>query len=104
MTNPIALSVGANTIDVVVSAQDGVTSRTYTVTVTRALFTPKLTLKLSGLKSGALKLGKRLIAKGSLTPSGLVGDRVTLSVQRKQGNTWRKVENPDADHRYHRRL
>ena len=33
---PIALNVGANTITTVVTAQDGVTTKTYTLTVTRA--------------------------------------------------------------------
>jgi hypothetical protein len=34
----IALSVGVNTITVVVTAQDGVTLKTYTVTVTRSKY------------------------------------------------------------------
>ena len=34
--NPIALAVGANPIPVEVTAQDGTTKITYTVTVTRA--------------------------------------------------------------------
>ena len=55
------------------------------------MVTPKLTLKLSGLKSGALKLGKRLTAKGSVTPTSLAGSKVTLAVQRKRGGKWRKV-------------
>jgi gliding motility-associated-like protein len=33
--SPIALSTGVNTITIVVTAQDGITTRTYTVTVTR---------------------------------------------------------------------
>ena len=56
------------------------------------LVTPHLTLKLSGLKSGALKLGKRLTAKGKVTPASLAGSKVTLTVQRKQGGKWRKVK------------
>ena len=35
-TTPVSLSVGENVIDVVVTAEDGVTTKTYTVTVTRA--------------------------------------------------------------------
>ena len=54
--------------------------------------TPQLTLTLTGLKSGALKLGKRLTAKGTVTPSGLAGEKVTLTVQRKQGGKWRKAK------------
>jgi len=93
--NPIALSVGANTIDVVVTAQDGSTSETYVVTVSRAaaaLITPtQLTLKLSGLAKGALKLGKRLTATGTVTPTSLAGGKVTLTVERKQHGKWLKV-------------
>jgi len=54
--------------------------------------TPTLYLKLSGLKHGALKLGKRLTAKGSVTPTSLAGSKVTLTVQRKQGSKWRKAK------------
>jgi len=35
-SNPIALGVGANTITTVVTAQDGVTTKTYTLTINRA--------------------------------------------------------------------
>ena len=52
---------------------------------------PQLTLQLSGLKSGALKLGKRLTAKGTATPTSLAGGKVTLTVQRKHHGKWRKA-------------
>lgn len=94
--NPFFLVVGANVIDVVVTAQDGITSQTYAVTVTRAPLVPKLTLKLSGLIRGALTLGKRLTAKGKATPASLAGGKVKLTVQRKQGGTWRKVRSLTA--------
>ena len=89
VSNPIALSAGANVIDVVVTAQSGA-SETYSVTVTRAgsLSSPTLTLKLSGLTSGAMKHGKSLTAKGAVTPTSLAGGTVTLTVQRKQGSKW----------------
>ena len=91
VTNPIALNVGDNVIDVVVTAQDG-SNQTYGVTVTRAAaLVPKLTVKLSGLTGGALKLGKSLTAKGTVTPTSLAGSTVTLTVQRKQGGKWLKV-------------
>ena len=97
VTNPIALKVGATVIGVVVTAADGA-KQTYSVTVTRAgsLITPTLTLKLSGLKSGALKLGKRLTAKGTVTPSSLAGEKVTVTVQRKADGKWRKVRTTTA--------
>jgi len=44
--------------------------------------TPKVTLKLSGLSGGALKLGRRLTAKGLVTPTVLAGSKVKLGVQR----------------------
>ena len=90
--NPFFLIVGDNVIDVVVTAEDGITSQTYSVTVTRAPLSPKLTLKLSGLTRGALKLGKRLTARGKVTPASLAGGKVKLTVQRKQVGTWRKVK------------
>jgi len=91
IVNPYFLVVGDNVIDVVVTAADG-TSQSYSVTVTRAPLVPKLTLKLSGLVRGALTHGKRLTAKGTVTPASLAGGKVTLTVQRKQGGMWRKVK------------
>ena len=90
VTNPIALSVGANPIDIVVSAQDGA-QQTYSLTVNRAaapIQTPALTLELSGLKSGTLQLGKRLTVKGTVTPTSLAGGTVTFTVQRKHDGKW----------------
>ena len=53
-----------------------------------ALSAPKLTLKLSGLRSGALKLGRRLTVAGKVTPTNLAGSKVKLSVQRKRVRRW----------------
>lgn len=44
--------------------------------------TPKVTLKLSGLRGGALRLGKYVTAKGVVTPSVLAGGKIKLQVQR----------------------
>ncbi len=92
VANPIALNVGTNPIDVVVSAQDGA-QQTYVLTVTRAVLivTPHLTLKLSGLRGGALKLGKRLTVKGTMAPVSSAGGKVTLAVQRRHDGRWLKV-------------
>ena len=49
---------------------------------------PKLTLKLSGLRSGAMRLGRRVTAKGRVTPTSLAGSKVKLSVQKKRGARW----------------
>jgi IPT/TIG domain len=62
------------------------------ITVTVPLFTPTVTLKLSGLKRGALRLGRRLTAKGAVTPASLAGSKVTLTVQKKKGARWVKVK------------
>ena len=59
--------------------------------MTRAPLIPKLTLKLSGLTSGVLKLGKRLTSKGTVTPTSLAGSKVILAVQRRQNAKWHKV-------------
>ena len=56
---------------------------------------PPLTLKLSGLKHGAMKLGKRVTAKGMVTRSavaGPAGDKVKLTVQKKKRTTWVRVK------------
>ena len=53
---------------------------------------PKVTLKLSGLKKGALKLGKRVTVTGKVTPATLAGSKVTLTVQKKKGHKWVTVK------------
>lgn len=53
--------------------------------------TPTLTLRLGGLSGGALRLGKRVTARGAVTPTSLAGARVTLTVQRKRNGHWRTV-------------
>jgi len=50
-----------------------------------------VTLKLSGLTSGAMKLGKSVTAKGKVTPSSLAGSKVTLTVQ-ERGANWLTVK------------
>ena len=90
LTSSVPSGATSGTISVK-TAYGTVTSAT-DFTVTASTVTPTLTLKLSGLTSGALKLGKRLTAKGSVTPSSLAGSVVTLAVQRKQGGKWRKVK------------
>jgi photosystem II stability/assembly factor-like uncharacterized protein len=52
---------------------------------------PKLSLKLGGLRRGALKLGRRLTVAGKVTPTSLAGSKVKLSVQRKRVRRWVKV-------------
>ncbi len=45
--------------------------------------TPKVTLKLSGLSRGALRLGRRVKVRGVVTPAVLAGSKVKLQVQRR---------------------
>jgi hypothetical protein len=61
-------------------------------TVVKLLARTKVTLKLSGLTSGALKLGKRVTAKGKVTPTSLAGSYVKLKVQKKKSGRWVTVK------------
>jgi len=53
---------------------------------------PTLTLKLTGLKSGSIKLGKSVTAKGVVTPASLAGGKVALKAQLKKGAKWVKAK------------
>ena len=53
---------------------------------------PKVTLKLSGLKKGAVRLGKGVTAKGKVTPRRFAGSKVKLTVQKKRGAKWIAVK------------
>lgn len=58
----------------------------------RAYFTRaacSVSLKLSGLTNGGLKLGKRVTATGTVKPAAAA---VTLTVQRRVGTTWVRVK------------
>ncbi|WP_164558095.1 DUF4347 domain-containing protein [Massilia atriviolacea] len=87
---PIALNVGANVITVLVTAQDGVTTNTYTVTVTRAApavaeltglslssgglapaFSPATTAYSSSVGSETGSLSVTPTAAGSITVNGV---------------------------------
>jgi len=61
--------------------------------------TPTVTIELSGLTAGALKLGQVVTASGTVTPVSLAGTRVVLSVQMKTGTTWVKVKTTSASSR-----
>ena len=58
----VALSVGANTINVQVTAQDGITRQTYTVVVTRAAPSAAADATLSGLSLSAGRLSPAFAA------------------------------------------
>jgi hypothetical protein len=80
----------ASTSKITVTTPGGTATSATSFTVLAV--TAKLTLKLKGLSSGALKLGGRLTATGTVTPTSLAGSRVALTVQRKRGSTWHEVE------------
>jgi len=63
----IPLAVGPNTLTTIVTAQDGVTTKTYTITVTRA---PSTNALLSGIK---------LTPASTLTNTGTVGSTTTYT-------------------------
>jgi hypothetical protein len=52
------------------------------------LFTPTVTLKLSGLTRGSLNLGKSVTASGKVTPTSLAGSQVKLTAQLKKSGKW----------------
>ena len=71
-SSAIALSEGSNAIKVEVTAQDGTTKRTYTVTVTRALPVPLSLTATTGTHSG----GTPQLTLGASVPSGFTGNVV----------------------------
>jgi formylglycine-generating enzyme required for sulfatase activity len=54
LTDPISLNVGDNTITVLVTAQDGTTTKSYTITVTRAAASTNANLSALTISSGSL--------------------------------------------------
>lgn len=68
------------------------TPTTQTFTVAAVPIKARLSLKLSGLSSGTLKLGRAVTAKGRLTPTSLARSKVKLTVQRKVSGKWRSVK------------
>jgi len=60
---------------------------------------PTATLTLSGLISGAIKLGQVITISGRVTPIGVGGGRVLVRVQRKSGVTWTTVKTTSASSR-----
>ena len=76
---PISLSVGDNPIAIVVTAQDGVTTKTYNVTVTRP--STDATLSALTLSSGALSptFSSAQTAYSTLVPSAVASIQVTAT-------------------------
>ncbi len=68
-SDAIALSVGANAIKVEVTAQDGTTKKTYTVTVTRATATQSTNASLSALTAASAASATGTFSALALSPS-----------------------------------
>ena len=85
---PAGASSGAISVTTPGGTATSTTSFTVTATPPPLIVTPQVTLKLAGLVHGVLKLGKRLTAKGSVTPATLVGSPLRLTLQRRQGGSW----------------
>ena len=83
------MAAGATTVAVTVG---GLSSNAVSFTVETPVFVPTVTLKLSGLRAGALKLGRRVTANCTVTPSTLAGESCKLTVQKKKkGVGWVRV-------------
>jgi len=83
ITAAVPAGATTGTIAVTTPGGTGTSATSFTVVVT-----PKVTLKLSGLTNGAIKLGRRVTAKGVVTPTSLAGSKVKLKVQKKRGARW----------------
>jgi hypothetical protein len=73
---PINLIVGSNTINVVVTAQDGITSKTYTITVTRE--------KVVITATASIDNNKKVTVSGAITSGA--GQQVTAKITDPKGN------------------
>ena len=84
-----ALPAGASTVAVTVG---GLSSNAVMFSVEAPPVVPTLTLQLSGLQAGVLKLGRRVTAECTLAPSSLAGASCAITVQRKTGHRWFRVK------------
>ena len=83
ITATVPLGAGSAPISVSNPAGSTQSATSFIVTVPSTI-----TLKLSGPSGGAIKLGRRLTAKGTVSPSSLAGGTLELTLQRKRSGTW----------------
>ena len=76
-SSPIALNIGSNTITVAVTAQDGVTTKTYTVTVSRLLSTNAL---LSALKASKWTISPVFASGTTGYTSGVANGTASITI------------------------
>ena len=70
------------------SPEGSVSSATsFTVMATTA----RLSLTVSGLAHGSLRLGRQLAMKAVLTPANLAGSKITFTIQHKRSGKWRTL-------------
>ncbi len=79
---------GATTGPISVTGPDGDASSAGSFAVVPAT---TISLSLTGLRGGALKLGKNVTASGTVTPVGVPGGQVKLTVQKKTSGSWAQV-------------
>ena len=72
-SSSLSLNVGSNTIDVKVTAQDGTTIKTYTITITRAAGSAQLSITafIEGLYLGSNTMVASPFAANGITPSNI---------------------------------
>jgi hypothetical protein len=78
VNNPISLNVGSNIIKVVVTAQDGTTTKTYTVTVTRAVNASSDNASLNGLNLSGITLDQ-IVSGNNYTYTATVANNVSVT-------------------------
>ena len=87
ITATVPATATSGTISVTTPGGSATSVSSFTVVVTS-----KATLKLSGLKSGALTLGKSVTARGKVTPVSLAGSTVKLTTQLRKNGKWVNVK------------
>jgi hypothetical protein len=90
-----ALTVGGNDIAITVTAEDGTTEKTYTITVIRQALSNDATLKTLALSAGALDPVFESETTGYAVSVGYGVTSITVTVEASQGSA--TVDNPAAN-------